>query len=484
MSDSILELLLQLRRSLEGDDLAPPRSRRASHRVQTLPRSSGGSYGPLSLDVPSPLGPPRPNPKADLAEQLADELSIAEVTLRTVAPLSQEFRRLLRSPQLVTWGLFARLLLASREKVATAPVRSLRLARAALEVARKLDPDRYGARRVDDWVAAGLAARADAERAGGHLAAAEESRSSAHRARLCGSGDASVASELFRVEAEILAAKGAFEEAEQKLARAERLARFAGESEREVALLARRGELHAPGDPMVACARLREALDRLASVDEHRRPRFELAVGHRLAQVYLDLDQPGAAESLMTRLNPLYRRFGRDRALSDHREWLEARLHRAHGNLFEATDDFQMISILLASEGRAFDSLLVALDYWAALVAQKETSDALEDLDRLAEDLQATGALHNEGLVTLTLLRHEIAAGRADRATFKKTALYFHRAWRRPLRTARKEFKPRPLPRPALAVVVPPSFAGCTLSRNISLAQATAISNRWAAAGQ
>jgi hypothetical protein len=167
---------------------------------------------------------------------LAEERAGAPGLLRSLMLLPEEDRcapmeAIETDPAFRTWALCELLQDAAQEWASRDAGRALGLARLGVEVAMRLDPERYGEARVHDLAGRAWAVLGDAERAcddRGNCEACEAAEASFARARkllLAGTGDPLEEALLLLLEAPLLVRWGRLRDAFGRLDRAEAIGR-------------------------------------------------------------------------------------------------------------------------------------------------------------------------------------------------------------------------------------------------------------------
>ena len=163
-----------------------------------------------------------------------------------------------------------------------------------------------------------------------------------------------------------------------------------------------------------------------------REPLLELAGRHLLSWFLNDCGHSTRALDELHRAAPLYR-LCRDTEPHLLRPWLEARICRGLGELAAAERGLVAVWHDFHMAGFARDLTLVSLDLADTYLAQAKPRHAL----RLLKTFHTTLAhlqMHPEGMAAWLLLI-QAAAGEtaAAQALTRRAALYFRRAWKRPM---------------------------------------------------
>ena len=396
--------------------------------VRPLHASSAAAGGALSA-VPAEADFERLVAAAErLHAAMAGERRAAETFLPELLALSAAERRqaLDDDPGLVTWGLLERLVEHGREQSLASPRRGQELGELALDLAARLDAERYRPELVEDlrarvWGMLGNALRLLADHAGAQRAF---DTANAHLRR--GSQDPLERAMLLDLRASLRRDQRQLGSAARLWQRALDIFLELGERHRAGRALVSLSTAHnVAGRPEQAIELLYRALD---LIDDRREPRVLLCARHDLIDDLADAGRFAEAERLFAETLPLYESLEQgEPAIRQRRQWVEAKilggrgqLGRAEGLLAAARDGF------LAS-GMVYDAALVTLDLAALYFQQGRHAD----LRRVAEEMLPTFsglALHREALAALAFLRTALEAERADRGLLSTVATCLKRA--------------------------------------------------------
>lgn len=327
-----------------------------------------------------------------------------------------------------TWGLYDRLLEKCGEMGFHAPGYAAEIAHLALTVVELLDPARYGADRIADFRAGGLAALGNAKRLGSDFAGAEIAFRHAHEELAHGTGDPLEEAHLLSLQASWQKDLGSFERAVEILDRAAEIYRGLNDSHLEGRILLQQSATIGFVQPEKG---IELAQNGLALIDSLRDPRLELCGRHQLAQFLNDAGKPQAALAMLEISRPLYAQF-KDPWTRTRLHWLEGKIARNLGDLAEAEETFKRLWFDLQEPAYAHELTLLSLDLAETYVARGKHEEALELVEEFVPLLRDWG-MHTEGLATWLLMRRAIEERRAEAATFRRMAEYVSRAWHRPI---------------------------------------------------
>lgn len=341
------------------------------------------------------------------AERLAARELRAEL-----APLSAEDRRIRveECPELHTWPMVEALIEESRDRGFTDAGDAIDLARLAIEIADRLDEERYSAAAVYDLRARAWSHLGNALRIGSRFREAQEALDSAREHLERGSGDVAERCLVLTLQATLYGDQRRFEEAYGLLERVVRAARRVGETNIEGGALLRMARLaQLEGEPERAADLFARSLDR---IEPHEEPRQMLVASHNLVHLLVDLGRPREALDRLDSVRSLHESLGGRLDLLRFR-WLEARVFEELGWLGKAIDVLTDVREGFLEDGLAFDVALASLD----LATIYSRLDRHGEVRRLAEEtlpIFHSREVHREALATF-LVFHE--AARRDRAS-------------------------------------------------------------------
>jgi tetratricopeptide (TPR) repeat protein len=309
-----------------------------------------------------------------------------------------------------TWGVLELLIERGLEVSARDPERGEALSLLALQLADRLDAERYGAERIEDlraraWAHAGNACRLKAD-----FRAAEEAfrNSSLHLRK--GTGDPLERAVVLDLKASLRRAQRRFPDAFRLLRRA--VAIFLDYGERHLAgrsLVKLATVHHHAGEPAEAIPLLRRAL---GMIDPEQEPRLLLCARHNLVLYLAETGRFLEAQAMYREARPLYRNFP-DEWTQNRRNWVKGRIERGLGQLQRAESLFLAARDGFVAEGVPYDTALVSLDLALLYAGQGRTAE----LKKLAEEMLpifTSRQIHREALAALAFLRQAIEAERAE----------------------------------------------------------------------
>jgi len=325
-------------------------------------------------------------------------------------PRERRFEQVRSEPRLWLLKLCGRLQAASRMAWGDDPAAAVEMAELAVEVAERLDPERYGEPLVGDTRALAWAYLGNARRITSDLDGAEEALAHAERLYRLFEADLLTEAEILVFQASLRNTRGRFAEATALLEGAIWLYREAGDLHQEGRTLILKGMvLGDGGDFEGAVAGLAEGLQLIEAAAE---PRLTLAAHHNLAWYLCDHGKPGEAAEALQRNRPLYLELGSRMDLVRLR-WLEGRIALGLGRPAEAVQALSLARDAFLEQEIGFDAAMVSLDLAMAHARQGD----MEGVKRIASEIipvfQAC-RVQTEGLASLLLLRSVSQSAQAE----------------------------------------------------------------------
>ncbi len=272
-----------------------------------------------------------------------------------------------------TWGLLEKLLEESQARLPASRTESERLARLALRLADRLDPDYYGESRLDDLRARAWSYIAETRRLRSDFAGSGEAFDRAHDHLRTGTGDALERALVLDLEASLRQCERRLDEAKRLLRQAIEVFLENGEEQRACQSLVHLAIAHqGAGHPVRALSLLQEAQRRLDGAAE---PRLLLSARHQLVHSLVSAGRLMEARGLLIQYRPLYRQFP-DLWTQSHLRWLRGQVALGFAEVAEAVADLLGARQgFLAQESR-YEASLVALDL-ARLYARQDRAGEL-----------------------------------------------------------------------------------------------------------
>jgi tetratricopeptide (TPR) repeat protein len=346
----------------------------------------------------------------DRQQAFAMERTDAPEQLREIAvqPFYRQWIMVTDSSRFRTWAFCELLLDACREWGFQDPPRALQTARLGVEVADRLDRERYGEARVNDLRARAWATLANAERILTDFRAAEKSFARAERLLEEGTGEPLEKALLLLLKASLCGHQQRFAEAFGLLDRVERTAQLCGDRHLYGKALITRGFLAGMAqEPELSLQLLSEGLQ---AVDPDCEPRLVVAACHNLILGLTESGHIREAADLLERSRPLYQSLG-DRMNLIRLTWLEGKIALGHDDLERAEALLFEARGLLAERGLGYDTALLGLDL-ARLYARQGRG---AEMRRLAEEMLPifnSRAIRREAVSALIVFQNAAAVER------------------------------------------------------------------------
>ena len=413
-----------------------PQCVQASSEIANRENLVSGTEGPRN-----PLPAVRPEVYDRVFEKVFSgieevETRLAREKLRSIGQWSAleghpQARRLVmihNDPRLQSWGLYERLLEECAQVERRDPAAAVDLAELALAVVDHLEPEALGEERLADFRATALAALGNARRLAKDFAGAREAFREAWMALGEGSEDPFEQAGLVSREANLLCDLGDFEEAARLLERALTLYREGGDLHFQGRTLLQQALIVGYADPEKGVDLAEEAL---ALIDAVREPRLELCARHNLTWFLNDSGQVREAMAMLETSRSLYAQFA-DAWTRILLHWLEGRITRSLGDLPEAEHTFKGVWKKLHKRGFQRELTLLTIDLVEVYAQQGKLPEAIELVDAFYPLLEESG-MHEEGLAFWRFLREALTARSVESGVFRRTSIYYRRAWRRPM---------------------------------------------------
>jgi tetratricopeptide (TPR) repeat protein len=339
----------------------------------------------------------------------AERAEAAEL-LRVIAvqPFHRQWTLVTDHPCFRTWALCELLLDACREWGFQDPQRALQTARLGVQVAERLDRERYGEARVNDLRGRAWTILANAERILTDFQAAEKSFAKAERLLASGTGDALEKAHFLLLEASLLGHQQRFAAAFRRLDRVVRIGRRYGDLHLcGKALITRGFLLGMAHEPEASLALLREGLP---LVDPEAEPRLLVAVYHNLILGLTEKGDLQEATKLLERSRSLYEQLG-DRMSLIRRTWLAGKIALGLGDLGHAEALLLDARRQLAERGLGYDAALLSLDL-AQVYARQGRGAEMRSLAEEMLPIFQSRAVRREAVSALIVFQNAAAMER------------------------------------------------------------------------
>jgi tetratricopeptide (TPR) repeat protein len=321
-------------------------------------------------------------------------------------PQARRLMLIRNSDRFLTWPVIDALCEASRNQTSGEPTTAVELAEAAVEVAQRIDGERYGVAIGADLLARAWAFLGNALRVANLLSAAEAAFFEAESQILKGTGLPSAKAEIVYLRSYLEAANSRYSEARAFLHQALVIYRELGDLHMQGRVrVIEAWTYNTEGNASEAIGCLREAA---LTIDVEREPKLLLVTRQNLIVALSDLGRFDEAEAVLTGCFELARSLGSRLDLLRLR-WAEARidtglgrLHRAEATLVEIKEAFKALDL-------PYESALAGLEL-ATLYAQH---GRLRELKLLALEMLpvfAKNELYREALASVTLFAQAAAA--------------------------------------------------------------------------
>ena len=369
---------------------------------------------------------------SELEQQLAEERLRGWAQWATLEPLPppERISTVEADPSFHTFGLYTRLLEASRWALRSEPAEAVDIVRLAIVVAERLDMPRIGEPHRADLLATAWAALGNVQRIAEDFNGARSSFNEAWRLlEEEGTNDPLDRASIISLEASYLKDVGEFETAEAALEEALEIYRKAGDFHSQGRVLLQSGEIVGHLDPERGIAYIQNAL---TLIDSAREPNLELCAQHALAQFLSDSGQPEAALAVLDRARPLYEHLG-DEITQLRLHWLEGKIAHRLRKLSEAEHIFLQLWEELRIRDLNQEVVLVSIEIAQVLTRKGETARAAE-MAAQCFSIMKGWRLHNDALAAWIVFQDALAQGAAEGKVFEKIEAYYRRHWVRPAR--------------------------------------------------
>ncbi len=332
-------------------------------------------------------------------------------------------------PRFHTFGVYQRLLDASRWHRSTEPAEAVDIVRAALMVAERLDPAVFGEERLADLKASAWAELGNAKRIAEDFEGARRAFNEAWKILESGTGDPCEEARLISLEASYMKDIGEFELAESSLAEALQLYRQVRESHEQGRILVQMGEIIGHLDPKRGVEHLQRAL---ALIDRSREPRLDLCAQHALAQFLSDSGHLEEGLAVLEQARPLYKQF-RDDLTQLRLHWVEGKIAYRLGEYDEAESIFSQIWEEFRVRNLNQEVVLVTIDLAQVLTAKDETERAAQ-LAAECYSIMKNWGLHKDALAAWVVFQEALSKENVRNVFFGRFGEYFRRHWYIPAR--------------------------------------------------
>lgn len=331
-------------------------------------------------------------------------------------------------PRYHTFGLYLRLLEASRWRLRKEPAKAVEILRLAILVTEKLDPARFGRERIADLRAAAWADLGNAKRVAEDFDGARRAFNQAWRIlEEEGTSDPLEAARITSLEASYMKDIGEFETAEVALEETLETYRKARDLHQQGRTLLKMGEIIGHVNPERGIAHIEKAL---TLIDATKEPRLDLCAQHALAQFLSDSGRPEEALVVLERARPLYRQFPDDFSqLRMH--WVEGKIAHRLGELEEAESIFAQLRQDLLSRGLHQEVVLVTIEL-AQVIARKGEPARAAELAAESFAIMKGWGLHRDSLAAWIVFQDALVQERVAAEVFQRIEEYYRRHWVQP----------------------------------------------------
>lgn len=331
-------------------------------------------------------------------------------------------------PTYHSFGLYDRLLEASRLYMRREPAEAVDIVRLAILVAERLDPKRHGSERVADLRASAWAELGNVKRLASDFEGARRAFNEAWRIlEEEGTNDPLEQAHITSLEASYIDELGDFETAEATLEDALHLYQQIGDVHLQGRTLIKMGEFIGKVDPARGIAHIQKALP---LIEISREPRLELCAQHDLAWLLNHGGQPEEALAVLEKARPLYKAFP-DSYTQFRLHWLEGKIAHSLGALEDAESTFQQLWEELRARDLNHELVLISIDLAETLVKKGEAQRAAELIAQCYPILKGWG-LHRYALAAWMFFERALGEAQAGGAIFRRIREYYHRHWVRP----------------------------------------------------
>lgn len=325
-------------------------------------------------------------------------------------PRTRRRERIRAEPRLWLLNLCDRLEALSREAWAEDPSAAVELAELAVEIAERLDAQRYGEALVQDARAQAWAYLGNACRIAADFDRAEEALARAEKLHRRFEIDLVTEAEILSFRASLRNAQGLFQEAARLLDRVAELYREIGDRHQEGRALIHKGTVLRDGGAFhEAVYHLREGL---ARIDSEAEPRLLLVAHHNLMLSLSDAGRHAEALVALEQSRKLYLKLGSRMDLVRLR-WLEGRIALGLGRLAEAERSLGLAFEAFVEREIGLDAAFVGLDLAHAYARRGDFAGVQRVVTEILPVFQSCH-VQTDALAALTLFRD--AANAADAA--------------------------------------------------------------------
>jgi tetratricopeptide (TPR) repeat protein len=328
-----------------------------------------------------------------------------------------------------TFGLYDRLLEASRWYRRTEPVEAVDIVRLAILVAERLSPTSIGEQRVADLKAAAWAALGNAQRIAEEFEGARRAFNEAWRILESGTGDPELEARLISFEASYMKDIGEFETAESSLEEALQIYQKIHDDQGRGRILFQMGDVIGYVNPERGVTHIHKAL---LLIDPAKEPRLEICAKHDLALFLTEGGHPEEALALLERSRPLYKKFQDD--LTQLRlHWVEGKIAFRLGEYAEAESIFGQLWEEFRARSLNQEVVLVTIDLARVIAAKGESARAAQ-LAAECYSIMKNWGLHKDALAAWLVFQDALSQGRGIAKIFERVGEYYRRHWFLPAR--------------------------------------------------
>lgn len=307
-----------------------------------------------------------------------------------------------------SWGVYERLLDASRQESSCNPERGEQLAGLALDLSEHLNASTYGTAAIEDLRARAWAYIGNARRVRSNLRGAQEAFDRALIHLRQGTREPWEQAVWLDLRASLLRAQRRFDDAMRLLNRALTLFLAVGDRHRAGRILVSMDIVHhQAGQPERGIPLLYRALDLLDPVQD---PKLLFTAQHNLIDDLTEVGRFMEAQGLFIQARPLYQQFDEPRN-RNRRRWVEGKIARGLGQPEKA-----VLLLLTARAGfleldDAYDVALVSLDI-AGIYAEQGRMGELKQLAEEMVPIFSSRQIHREAMAAFALWQQAVQTER------------------------------------------------------------------------